>query len=313
MEKNAKIFVAGHRGLVGNAIVEKLKGMGFPNLLLRTHAQLDLTKQEDTARFFAQERPKYVFLAAAKVGGILVNSTHPAEFIYQNAMISFNVIHSAYQSGVQKLLNIGSSCIYPRLAPQPIKEESFLTGKLEPTNEGYAIAKIAALRMCQYYNDQYGTNFISAMPSNVYGPNDNFDLATSHVLAALIRKFHDAKVGRRDEVIVWGTGTPRREFMHVNDLADALVFMMEKYNYKEIGEFINVGTGEDHTIKQLAEIARDVIEYPCKITWDTTKPDGMPRKLLDVSRLHSLGWKHKISIRPGIEDTYRWFLHHFQK
>ncbi len=310
MEKGSKIFVAGHGGLVGNAIVRNLQHKGFTNLVLQTHKQLDLTRQRETEQFFAKEKPDYVFLAAAKVGGIMANTTYPAEFIYQNTMIAFNVINSAYKTGVKKLLNLGSSCIYPKFAPQPIQEQHLLTGQLEPTNEAYAIAKIAALRLCRHYNDQYGTNYISAMPTNLYGPNDNFDLETSHVLPALIRKFHEAKVGKKPEVILWGTGTPRREFLHVDDLADALVFLMEKCDYKQIGEIVNVGTGEDVTIKELAETVQQNVGYQGKIRWDTTKPDGTPRKLLDVSRLHALGWMHKISLQMGIAETYQWFLVH---
>ncbi len=310
MEKGSKIFVAGHGGLVGNAIVRNLQHKGFTNLVLQTHKQLDLTRQRETEQFFAKEKPDYVFLAAAKVGGIMANTTYPAEFIYQNTMIAFNVINSAYKTGVKKLLNLGSSCIYPKFAPQPIQEQHLLTGQLEPTNEAYAIAKIAALRLCRHYNDQYGTNYISAMPTNLYGPNDNFDLETSHVLPALIRKFHEAKVGKKPEVILWGTGTPRREFLHVDDLADALVFLMEKCDYKQIGEIVNVGTGEDVTIKELAETVQQNVGYQGKIRWDTTKPDGTPRKLLDVSRLHALGWMHKISLQRGIAETYQWFLAH---
>ncbi len=310
MEKGSKIFVAGHGGLVGNAIVRNLQHKGFTNLVLQTHKQLDLTRQRETEHFFAKEKPDYVFLAAAKVGGIMANTTYPAEFIYQNTMIAFNVINSAYKTGVKKLLNLGSSCIYPKFAPQPIQEQHLLTGQLEPTNEAYAIAKIAALRLCRHYNDQYGTNYISAMPTNLYGPNDNFDLETSHVLPALIRKFHEAKVGKKSEVVLWGTGTPRREFLHVDDLADALVFLMEKSDYKQIGEIVNVGTGEDVTIKELGEIVQQTTGYQGKIKWDTTKPDGTPRKLLDVSRLHALGWMHKISLQRGIAETYQWFLAH---
>jgi GDP-L-fucose synthase len=310
MEKDAKIFVAGHRGLVGNAIVRKLEQKRYTNLVLKTHKQVDLTRQEETRQFFAKEKPEYVFLAAAKVGGIMANATSPAEFIYQNTMIAFNVIHAAYKAGVKKLLNLGSSCIYPKFAPQPIQEQHLLTGQLEPTNEAYAIAKIAALRLCRHYNDQYGTNFISAMPTNLYGPNDNFDLETSHVLPALIRKFHEAKVGKKSEVVLWGTGEPRREFLHVDDLADVLVFLMEKCDYKQIGEIVNVGTGEDVTIKELAETVQQIVGYQGKIQWDTSKPDGTPRKLLDVSRLHALGWMHKISLQEGITETYKWFLAH---
>lgn len=310
MDKDAKIFVAGHRGLVGDAIIRNLSQKGYTNLVTRTHKQLDLTRQQETEQFFNKEKPRYVFLAAAKVGGIMANANSPAEFIYQNTMIAFNVINAAYKAGVKKLLNLGSSCIYPKFAPQPIHEQDLLTGQLEPTNEAYAIAKIAALRLCRHYNDQYGTNFISAMPTNLYGPNDNFDLETSHVLPALIRKFHEAKTGKKPEVVLWGTGAPRREFLHVDDLADALVFLMERCDYKNIGEIVNIGTGEDVTIKELAETVQKIVGYQGKMHWDTTKPDGTPRKLLNVSRLHALGWTHKIPLPIGIEETYRWFLAH---
>jgi GDP-L-fucose synthase len=311
MDKDAKIFVAGHRGLVGSAIVRKLEADGYSNIILRTHAELDLSRQADTEAFFEQERPDYVFLAAAKVGGILANSSAPADFIYLNTEIAFNVIHSAYKYGITKLLNLGSSCIYPKFAPQPIHENDLLTGELEVTNEAYAVAKIAALKLCRHYNDQYGLNFISAMPTNLYGPNDNFDLESSHVLPAMIRKFHDAKVEGRPEVILWGTGTPRREFLHVDDLAAALVFLMDHCDYEDIGEIVNVGTGEDVTIKELAEMVQAAVGFEGDITWDTSKPDGTPRKLLDVSRLHDLGWTHMISLDDGISDAYAWFVEHY--
>lgn len=308
MNKNAKIYVAGHRGLVGSAIVRNLKNRGFTNLIFRTHKELDLTNQAAVEKFFQKEKPEYVFLAAAKVGGILANSTYPAEFIYQNLQIQNNIIHNAYQTKVKKLLFLGSSCIYPKHAPQPIKEEYLLTGPLEPTNEAYAIAKIAGIKMCKYYNQQYQTNFLAVMPTNLYGPNDNFDLKTSHVLPALIRKFHEAKIKNAPQVILWGTGSPKREFLHVDDLADACVFLMENYNATDIGEFVNIGTGKDISIKELAKIIKEIIGFKGAIKWDTTKPDGTPRKLLDVTRLHNLTWRHKIDLEEGIKNTYEWFL-----
>jgi GDP-L-fucose synthase len=305
MEKTSKIFVAGHRGLVGSAIVRALEAAGYTNVIKKTRSELDLLDQKAVADFFATEKPEYVFDAAAKVGGILANKEHPAEFIHQNLVIQNNVIHNAYLSGVKKLVFLGSSCIYPKLSPQPIKEEYLLTGPLEPTNDAYAIAKIAGIMMCQSYNKQYGTNFISLMPTNLYGPNDNFDLESSHVLPALIRKFHEAKENGAPNVTLWGTGSPMREFLHVDDLADAAVFLMQKYDGSEI---VNVGTGEDVTIKELAGFIRDAVGYAGELVWDTDKPDGTPRKLLDVSRLHSLGWKHRISLETGIKDTYEWYL-----
>ncbi|MHB1117906.1 MAG: GDP-L-fucose synthase family protein [Minisyncoccota bacterium] len=304
MEKNSKIFIAGYRGLVGSAIVRALQKEGFTNLVLRTHEELDLTSQQAVADFFAQEKPEYVFLAAAKVGGIMANKTHPADFIYSNLTIQTNVIHNAYVHKVKKLLFLGSSCIYPRLCPQPIKEEYLLTNELEPTNKAYAIAKIAGIIMCQSYNEQYGTNFISLMPTNLYGPNDNFDLENSHVLPAMIRKFHDAKVNNAPHVTLWGTGGAMREFLHVNDLAGAALFLMNNYNDSAI---INVGTGEDVSIKELAEKVRVAVDYKGEIVWDTGKPDGTPRKLLDVSKLHNLGWQHSIDIQDGLKETYEWF------
>lgn len=300
MNKNAKIFVAGHRGLVGSALVRALKNRGYHNLLLRTRAELDLTNQQAVQRFFAAKKPEYVFLAAAKVGGILANNTFPAEFIQENLAIQANVIHEAWRYCVKKLLFLGSSCIYPRDCSQPIKEEYLLTGSLEPTNEPYAIAKIAGIKMCEAYNCQYGTSFISVMPTNLYGSGDNYDLQNSHVLPALIRKFYDALPDR--PVTVWGTGAPRREFLHSDDMAEACVFLMENYDGSEI---VNIGTGEDVTICELAHIIQDVIGHKGEILWDTSKPDGTPRKLLDVSRLHNLGWKHQILLREGIEKVCR--------
>ena len=303
----AKIYIAGHRGLVGSAIVRKLKKEGYNNLVVRSHSELDLTRQEDVEAFFEKERPEYVFLAAARVGGILANSTYKAEFIYDNIMIAANVINTSYKYGVKKLLNLGSSCIYPKYAPQPMKEEYLLSGKLEPTNEPYAIAKIAAIKLCRYYNEQYGTNFISVMPTNLYGPNDNFDLKTSHVLPALIRKFHDAKVEGKDKVVLWGTGTPRREFLYVDDLADACLHLMQDYDARDIGEFVNIGTGEDITIKELAELIASIVGFRGDIVWDRDKPDGTPQKLLDVSRINKMGWKARTGLKQGIIQTYDWY------
>ena len=304
MNKDSKIYVAGHRGLVGSAIMRKLQQEGYTNIITRTHKELDLTNQAQTQEFFKKEKPEYVFLAAAKVGGIHANNTYPADFAYINTMIESNVIKASYDYGVNKLLFLGSSCIYPKLCPQPIKEEYLLTGPLEKTNEAYAIAKIAGLKMCQYFNRQYGTNYISVMPTNLYGPNDNFDLETSHAFAALLRKFHEAKINNKPYVEVWGTGTPRREFLHVDDLADAVVYLMNNYDENEP---LNIGTGKDVTIKELAELIKEVVGYEGEIKFDTTKPDGTPRKLLDVSRLHNAGWEHKITLREGIENTYEWF------
>jgi len=304
MKKDSKIYVAGHRGLVGSAIMRKLQQEGYTNIITRTHKELDLTNQAQTQEFFEKEKPEYVFLAAAKVGGIHANNTYPADFAYINIMIESNVIKASYDYGVKKLLFLGSSCIYPKLCPQPIKEEYLLTGLLEKTNEAYAIAKIAGLKMCQYFNRQYGTNYISVMPTNLYGPNDNFDLETSHVLPALIRKFHEAKINNKPYVEVWGTGTPRREFLHVDDLADAVIYLMNNYDENEP---LNIGTGKDITIKELAGLIKEIVGYEGEIKFDTTKPDGTPRKLLDVSRLHATGWKHKIELREGIKQTYEWF------
>ncbi len=305
LAKKSKVYVAGHRGLVGSAIVRKLEAEGYDNLLLRTSSELDLRDSSAAKYFFESERPEYVFLAAAKVGGIWANSHYPAEFIYDNLTIQLNIIHNAYLSGAKKLLFLGSSCIYPKFAPQPMKEDYLLTGILEPTNEPYAVGKIAGIKMCEAYNRQYGTNFIPVMPTNLYGPNDNFDLENSHVLPALIRKFHEAKVSGAPSVVVWGTGSPRREFLHVDDLADACLFLMQSYNDSEL---INIGIGEDLTIKELALLVKDVVGFEGELVFDDSKPDGTPRKLLDVSKLDSLGWKAKISLREGIEQTYRWYV-----
>lgn len=304
MNINDKIYVAGHNGLVGSSIVRRLKIEGYSNIICKSSSELDLRKQDAVEAFFEKEKPDYVFLAAAKVGGIVANNTFPAQFIYENIMIEANIIHSAYTNKVKKLLFLGSSCIYPKFADQPIKEEYLLGGKLEPTNEPYAIAKITGIKMCQSYNRQYGTNFISVMPTNLYGPNDNFDLKTSHVMPALIRKFHAAKIQNKSEVVIWGTGNVRREFLHVDDLADAVVHLMNVYNGSDI---VNIGVGEDLTIKELAEIVKQVVRYGGKIVYDDTKPDGTPRKLLDVSRLKGLGWKAKINLKEGIETTYDWW------
>lgn len=305
MNLQSRIYVAGHRGMVGAAILRRLQEAGHENLVTRTRGELDLMDARAVDEFFENEKPEYVFLAAAKVGGIMANSTYPADFIRDNLAIELNVIDAAQRHGAKKLLFLGSSCIYPKFAPQPMKEEHLLTGKLEPTNEPYAVAKIAGIKLCQAYNRQYGTDFISVMPTNLYGPEDNFDLETSHVLPALIRKFHEAK--KRDEpyVTVWGTGMPRREFLHVDDLADACVYLMGGYSGSGI---VNIGVGEDISIGELAELVHDVVGYSGQISYDTSKPDGTPRKLLDVSRLHDLGWEAKISLREGIEQTYSWFL-----
>lgn len=343
MKPTSKIFVAGGTGMVGSALIKRLLAAGYTNIVSNffskkplsnydsriTFVRLDLTRQSDVEAFFGKERPEYIFLAAARVGGILANSTYKADFIYENIMITSNLIHAAYQFGATKLLNLGSSCIYPKLAPQPMKEEYLLTGVLEPTNEPYAVAKIAGIKLCRYYNEQYDTNFISVMPTNLYGPHDNFDLRNSHVLPAMIRKFHEAKnrvsskqhaVGTADsaysilhtdappEVVLWGTGAPFREFMHVDDLADACVFLMERHDAKQIGEFVNIGTGSDLAIKDLAEMIRGIVGFEGTVLWDKTKPDGTARKLLDVSRLKALGWEPKTALEDGIRTTYEWYL-----
>jgi len=347
ISKDAKIYIAGHRGLVGSAIVRRLVAEGYSNLIFRSHTEIDLTRQQDVETFFERERPAYVFLCAAKVGGILANSTYTAQFIYENMMIAANVIHASYRYGVKKLLNLGSSCIYPREAPQPLKEEYLLTSELEPTNEPYAIAKIAAIKLCRYYNEQYGTDFVSVMPTNLYGPNDNFDLENSHVLPALIRKLHLGKLLSRgeyasiardlerfgnslsagpsddpdlitghlsgfgihtDKVMLWGTGGAKREFLYADDLSAAVLMLMERADAKEIGEFINIGTGKDLAIGELAGVISGIVGYEGRIEWDTTKPDGTPRKLLDISRIREKGWKAAIPLENGIEKTYRWYL-----
>ena len=307
MGKDARIFVAGHRGLVGSAVLRSLAREGYSNIVTRSHAELDLTRQSDVERFFQSEKIDYVFLAAAKVGGIWANSQKPAEFIYVNLAIALNVINAAYQSGVKKLLNLGSSCIYPKLAPQPIPESALLTGPLEETNEGYAVAKIAALRICKHYNQQYGANFISAMPTNMYGPGDNYDLESSHVLPAMIRKAHEAKK-KGAELTLWGDGSPLREFLYSDDLGDACVFLMNNCDFKDIGEVVNVGSGKEISIKDLAAVVSRAVGYQGAVRWDTTKPNGTPRKLMDSSKLFSLGWKPKVSLEEGIRRAYEDFL-----
>jgi GDP-L-fucose synthase len=305
MLKTAKIYIAGHRGMVGSAIVRKLRAEGYENLVVRTSAELDLREQAAVADFFAEEQPEYVFLAAAKVGGIVANNTYRAEFLYDNLLIEANIIHQAYVQGVKKLLFLGSSCIYPKFAPQPMKEEHLLTGELEPTNEPYAIAKIAGIKLCEAYRDQYGANFISAMPTNLYGPNDNYDLEKSHVLPALIRKFHEAKAEGKAAVEIWGDGSPKREFMHTDDLAAACLYLMEHYDEKG---FVNIGVGEDISIKDLALLVKEVVGFEGELHFDTSKPSGTPRKLMDVSRLHAAGFQAQIDLREGIERVYEDFL-----
>jgi GDP-L-fucose synthase len=307
MTEHSRIFLAGHRGLVGSAILRRLEQLGYTRVLTATRDQLDLRDQAAVNYWFRANRPEFIFLVAGTVGGILANSTRPAEFIYDNMMIHATVVQSAHLFGARKLLYLGSSCIYPRDCPQPMSEEMLLTGRLEPTNEAYAIAKIAGIKLCQAYHAQYGSDFISAMPTNLYGPNDNFDLSSSHVLPALMRKFHDARMEGRNEVTIWGTGSPRREFLHVDDLADACVFLMQRYSD---AMHINIGTGEEVSIATLADMVRRVVHPSATIVYDSSKPDGAPRKLLDVSRLHALGWRHRTALGEGIEGTYHWFLQH---
>ncbi|RDY27448.1 GDP-L-fucose synthase [Romboutsia weinsteinii] len=309
MNLNSKIYVAGHRGLVGSAIVRNLQDKGYNNIIYRTHAELDLTNQEAVRRFFEEEKPEYVFLAAARVGGIHANNTYPADFIYDNLMIQNNVIKAAHDFKVNKLLFLGSTCIYPKMAPQPIKEEYLLTGSLEETNEAYAVAKIAGLEMCKFFKRQYEDDFISCMPTNLYGPNDNFDLKNSHVLPALIRKFHEAKVNNSEVVEVWGTGTPLREFLYVDDMADACVFLMQNYDGEQ---HVNIGTGEEVSIRELAETVKDVVGFEGELVFNTDMPDGTPRKLTTVDKLHGLGWKHKVSLNEGIKLAYNWFLENYK-
>jgi GDP-L-fucose synthase len=305
MEKNAKIFVAGHNGLVGSALTRKLKEKGFNNLVQRTRSELDLTDQHAVDAFFETEKPEFVFLAAAKVGGIHANATYPAEFIFSNMQVQMNIINASWKNKIKKLMFLGSSCIYPKYAPQPMNEDSLLSGKLEPTNEPYALAKIAGIIMCQSYNRQYGTNFISVMPTNLYGPNDNYHPLNSHVLPALIRRFHEAKVNNSSKVTIWGTGNPTREFLYSDDLAEACIFLMERHNGNDI---VNIGSGKEVAIRDLATIVGDAIEYKGAIDFDVTQPDGTPRKLLDCSKLHALGWRHKIELEEGVKLAYKDFL-----
>ena len=305
MEKNAKIYVAGHRGMVGSAIVRELEKQGYKNIIVRTHKELDLCRQVEVEEFFAQEKPEYVFLAAAKVGGIGANSESPADFMYENMALEMNVLNAAWKNNVKKLMFLGSSCIYPKFAPQPMKEESLLTGALEPTNEAYALAKIAGLKYCEYLKKQYGANFISVMPPNLYGPNDNYNDTRSHVLPAFIRRFHEAKISNTPSVTCWGDGSALREFLYVDDLANACVFLMNNYNETE---FINVGAGTDISIKELAELVAEIVGYKGEIIWDTSKPNGNPRKIVDVSKINALGWEYKTNLREGIKLTYESFL-----
>ena len=305
MNKTDKIYIAGHRGMVGSAICRKLEKEGFVNLVTRSSKDLDLRNQQSVDDFFESEKPAYVFLAAAKVGGIMANNTYKAEFLYDNLMIEANIIQASYKNDVNKLLFLGSSCIYPKLAPQPLKEDYLLSGFLEPTNEPYAIAKIAGIKLCEYYREQFGCNYISAMPTNLYGPNDNYDLQNSHVLPALIRRFHEAKINNVSSVTLWGSGSPKREFLYVDELANACFHLMQHYNGKQ---FVNIGTGEDMSIRELAELIKHVVGYNGDIAWDTTKPDGTPRKLMDVSKAHSLGWTHEIELEEGIRKAYDNFL-----
>ncbi|MEO8862470.1 MAG: GDP-L-fucose synthase [Ginsengibacter sp.] len=305
MNKKDKIYVAGHRGMVGSAIVRKLNEEGFSNIITKSSSELDLRNQQEVKDFFENEKPAYVFLAAAKVGGIMANNTYKAEFLYDNLLIESNIIDAAYKNDVKKLLFLGSSCIYPKLAPQPLKEEYLLSGYLEATNEPYAIAKIAGIKLCEYYREQFGCNYISVMPTNLYGPNDNYDLQNSHVLPALIRKFHTAKINGDPSVTVWGSGSPKREFLYVDDLANACYYLMLNYDERQ---FLNIGTGEDLTIFELAELIKKITGFEGEIIWDKTKPDGTPRKLMDVGKAHSLGWKHQINLEEGIKKTYANFL-----
>ena len=310
MNKNGKIYVAGHRGLVGSAILRKLEADGFSNLITRTHAELDLTDQKAVEAFFVKEKPAYIFLAAARVGGIHANQTQGGAFIYENLMIQTNLIHAARKHGVRKLLFLGSSCIYPKLAPQPFKEEYLLSGSLESTNAPYAIAKIAGIKMCEAYNHQYGTDFLAVMPTNMYGPNDNFDLQTSHVLPALIRKIHEAKISNQKEVVIWGTGQVKREFLFSGDFAEACVFLMGKYTAADLGMFVNIGCGKDITIQELTHLIAEIAGYKGAFIYDKSKPDGMPQKLLDVSKITRLGWSPKTSLREGLQKTYEWYSCH---
>lgn len=308
MKPNSRIYVAGHRGLVGSAIIRRLLAGGYRQLITRTHAELELTHQAGVDRFFEVERPECVFIAAARVGGIYANNTYPAEFVYRNLMIEANIIHAAWRHQAHKLLFLGASCLYPKHAPQPMKEEHLLAGHLEPTNEPYAIAKIAGIKMCTAYNHQYGTNFLSVIPTNLYGPGDNYDHKNSHVLPALIRRMHEAKISEQSEVVIWGTGAPQREFLYSDDLADACVYLMERYNASDLGEFVNIGTGREIAIRDLADLVAEVVGYTGRLTFDISKPDGTPRKLLDASRIRALGWEPKTDFRDGIRLAYQDFL-----
>ena len=313
MDKNIKIYIAGHKGLVGSAIKRKLEKVDYKNIICKTHKELDLTNQKKVEDFFSSERPEWVFIAAAEVGGIMANIKHPTEFLWNNLMIECNIINSAYKYNVKKLLFLGSSCIYPRECSQPMKEKYLMTGKLEPTNEGYALAKIVGIKLCEYFNKQYNTNFISLVPSNIYGERDNFKLINSNVMAALIRRFYEAKIRKLPSIKIWGTGKAKREFLYVNDLADACLYFMENYNAEELPPFINIGTGEDISIKKLAELIRDIERYEGEIIWDTSKPDGMPRKVVDITVANKLGWQANISLKEGIRKTYMWFLKNVSK
>ena len=313
MNKHEKIYIAGHQGLAGSAILRKLLSEGYENIITKTHNELDLTDQSAVEKFFVENKPDHVFLAAAKVGGISANSLYPADFIYKNMLIGFNVVYASYKHGVKKLLNLGSSCIYPRDAPQPLKEEYLLTGPLEPSNNAYAIAKIAVIKLCNSFNIQYGTNYISVMPTNLYGPGDTYDIENGHVLASLIKKFHDAKISGKNKVLLWGDGSPCREFLYNEDLAEAVIFLMKSKEVSEIGEFINIGSGSDITIKELADLIRSIIyagypENTCLIEWDNKSPNGTPRKLLDINNITSMGWKAKTNLKEGIIKTYNSFL-----
>lgn len=311
MEKTSKIYVAGHHGLVGSSIYTKLKALGYSNVIVKNREDLDLTRQDEVEAFFKSTVPEYVFMAAAKVGGIYANKTYPAQFIRDNLMIQTNTLHAAYQTKVKKVLFLGSSCIYPKFAHQPMTEESLLSDHLEPTNEAYAIAKISGLKMCRYYNEQYGTNFLSVMPTNLYGPNDNFHAENSHVIPGLIKRFHDAKINKTPEVTVWGTGKALREFLFIDDMVEACLYVMNKFNASDLGEFVNLGTGEEVSIKELTELISKVVGYTGAIKFDTTKPDGSPRKLLEVSKLKGLGWTAKTSLKNGLKQTYEWYCNNF--
>lgn len=312
MDKTSKIYIAGHRGMVGSAVYRLLDARGYSNVITKSRSELNLLNQKAVEQFFNREKPEYVILAAAKVGGILANDTYKAEFIYENLVIASNIIHSAWNNGVLKLINLGSSCIYPKFATQPMKEECLLTGELEPTNEPYAIAKIVAIKLCRYFNEQYGTNFISAMPSNLYGIGDNFHYENSHVLPAMIRKFHDAKISNSDTAVLWGDGSPEREFLYVDDLADGILFLMENISKNDIPEHINIGYGSDISIKELSVLVKKEVGFEGNVVWDTSKPNGTPKKLMDSSQINQLGWKPTISLEEGIKKSYQWFQTHYE-